>query len=85
MSDNNFEILSNSDNHIQAYNILFEDKKEECQLKVLYNDDLWSTIVSPDQQSINKYLESIKDLFIGKKALHIGIGTSTIFTKFKHL
>ena len=85
LSDNNFEILSNSDNHIQAYNILFEDKKEECQLKVLYNDDLWSTIVSPDQQSINKYLESIKDLFIGKKALHIGIGTSTIFTKFNDI
>jgi len=85
LSDNNFEILSNSNNHIQAYNILFEDKKEECQLKVMYNDDLWSTIVSPDQQSINKYLERIKDLFIGKKALHIGIGTSTIFTKFNDI
>ena len=64
LSNNNFEILSNSDNHIQAYNILFEDIKKECQLEVMYNDDLWSTIVSSDQQSINQYLEKLMELLL---------------------
>ena len=51
-----------------------------CQLELTYNDDRWATIVSPDQEGCNQYLEKV--YLTNKTALHIGIGNSSVYAKF---
>lgn len=53
-----------------------------CSLDLTYNDDRWATIISPDQEGCNEYLQSIRTSLIGRRALHIGIGTSSVYRSF---
>lgn len=53
-----------------------------CNLELIYNDDTWSKIVSPDQEAINQYLASNIEYLIDTSCLHVGIGTSSILKDF---
>ena len=50
---------------------------------MLWQEEEWLTKnperISPSQISINNYLKNAKNLYQGKKMLHIGIGNSSIF------
>jgi hypothetical protein len=54
-----------------------------CELDLVYDDDRWATIVSPDQDGCNDYLSTIKDSIIGAKILHVGIGNSSVYKMFQ--
>lgn len=57
----------------------------ECKLDIVFNDEKWATTVSPDQESINSWLEANLIFIKDKNILHIGIGNSSIFSKFKDI
>jgi hypothetical protein len=54
-----------------------------CDRPLLYKNDLWSIIITPDQLGCNRYLWSIYDQVVGARILHIGTGASTIFHAFR--
>ena len=54
-----------------------------CNKPLLYDNDLWSVIITPDQLGCNRYLWSIYDRVVGARILHIGIGASAIFHAFR--
>lgn len=53
-----------------------------CELDLVYDDDRWATIISPDQEGCNEYLLGIKDKIKDAKVLHVGTGNSSVFTQF---
>lgn len=57
-----------------------------CNLPKVWDDNEWLTVnperISPVQESVNNYLKSAQKLYQGKKILHIGIGSSSIFKEF---
>ena len=54
-----------------------------CNKPRLYNNDLWSFKISPDQLGINRYLWSIYNDVVGSRILHVGIGASALFHAFR--
>ncbi len=54
-----------------------------CNLPMLWTDEDWLTKnpdrISSAQVDVNNYLKSLPDYYEGKKALHIGIGNSSMF------
>lgn len=54
----------------------------KCGLELTYNDDTWSSVVSPDQVGCNEYILKHIDSLNGKNILHVGIGNSSVYTAF---
>jgi cyclopropane fatty-acyl-phospholipid synthase-like methyltransferase len=53
-----------------------------CNLPLVYDDDTWASIVSPDQAGCNAYIRSRLEFFRGAKVLHVGTGTSSLLVEF---
>lgn len=56
----------------------------ECPKPLLYHDDRWSIIITPDQLGCNRYLWSIYDQVMDSRILHVGTGASAVFHAFRN-